>query len=177
MSIQQKDPGNGAARRDESRARHAHVHGWGADLDPANRPAVPRERMPPRLDKVPWDRPEAQQPTVEILHSTERDGLTAVFGTPLPPSGFSGSLRRVAFRYSENDLRHWMLLLFADRVNMLEGFGDDLRRGHIPNLFAEAGGRAALRHDRAATLRKLAVIGVAAAGAGLYLWSRARQRS
>jgi threonine dehydrogenase-like Zn-dependent dehydrogenase len=41
MSIQQKDPGNGAARRDESRARHAHVHGWGADLDPANRPAVP----------------------------------------------------------------------------------------------------------------------------------------
>lgn len=175
MSTIIDEPGNGAARRDQSRARHAHVHGWGADLDPANRPAVPRERMPPRLE-VPWERPEPQRRTVEILTSTEREGMSAVFGTALPPSGLSGRLRRVAFRYSENDLRHWMLLLFADRVNMLEGLGDDLRRGHVPNVFAEAGGRAALRHNRSATLRKLAVIGVAAAGAGLYLWSRSKRR-
>jgi hypothetical protein len=35
----------------------SHIQGWGADLDPANRPAVPMERTPPRLD-VPWDAPE-----------------------------------------------------------------------------------------------------------------------
>ncbi|MCU0758189.1 MAG: hypothetical protein MUF07_03175 [Steroidobacteraceae bacterium] len=154
---------------------HAHIQGWGADLDPAHRPAVPKERTPPRLENVPWRRPEPQRMTVEVLRSTERDGMTAVFGTTLPPSGVSGRIRRTAFRYSENDLRHWLLLLFADRVNVVEGLADDLRRGQVPNLFAEAGGRAALRHDREGTIRKLAVAGVAVAGIGLYLWSRSRR--
>jgi hypothetical protein len=34
------------------------IEGWGADRDPANRPAVPKERTPPRLDNVHWDVPE-----------------------------------------------------------------------------------------------------------------------
>ena len=33
------------------------IQGWGADLDPAVRPAVPMERTPPRLDNVHWDAP------------------------------------------------------------------------------------------------------------------------
>jgi hypothetical protein len=173
MSIQELQTSPGRVHRDAP--THAHIHGWGADLDPANRPAVPKERTPPRLENVPWSRPEPQNMTVEVLRSTERDGMTAVFGTTLPPSGISGQIRRTAFRYSENDLRHWMLLLFADRVNMVEGLADDLRRGHVPNLFAEAGGRAAWRYDRAGTIRKLAVAGVAVAGIGLYLWSRSRK--
>jgi hypothetical protein len=175
MSVDQREIARGRERR-EAPAQHAHVEGWGADLDPAQRPAVPKERTPPRLENVPWSRPEPQVARVEVLRSTERQGMTAVFGTTVPPSGLSGQIRRVAFRFSENDLRHWMLLLVADRVNMVEGIGQDLRSGHVPNLFAEAGGRAALRHDRAATMRKLAVAGVAVAGAGLYLWSRARRR-
>lgn len=176
MSIQQDQQGDGARQGDPSGTRHARVPGWGADLDPARRPAVPRERTPPRLEDVPWEQPERQRSTVEVLHSSERERMTAVFGTTLPPAGVSGRLRRAAFRHSESDLRHWLLLLLADRVNMVEGIGDDLRRGHLPNLFAEAGGRAALRHDRAATLRKLALVGATAAGAGLYLWSRSRRR-
>jgi hypothetical protein len=46
----------------------------------------------------------------------------------VPPSGLSGWIRRRAFRRSESDLRHWMLLLMADRVNVVEGLLDDARR-------------------------------------------------
>ena len=74
------------------------VSGWGADLDPADRPAVPMERTPPRLEGVHWHEPEQQPVTVEVLHSTERPGLTPVFGTVQPPSGVSGMMRRAATR-------------------------------------------------------------------------------
>jgi hypothetical protein len=71
------------------------------------------------------DLPEQQPVRVEILHSTERPGLTPVFGTAVPPSGLSGVMRRRAFRHSENDLRHWLMLLAADRVNVVEGLLED----------------------------------------------------
>ncbi|MDH6165499.1 hypothetical protein M2282_000627 [Variovorax boronicumulans] len=142
--------------------RHAHIVGWGADLDHANRPAYPMERTPPRLPH-PVDAPEQQHAHVEVLHSTERPGITRIFGTTLPPSGLSGWLRRHAFRHSENDLRHWMLLLLADRVNVGEGLVEDLSRGHVPNLYAEMGGRAELRHNPMGAARKAAIgVGVLA---------------
>ena len=104
------------------------IPGWGADLDPANRPAYPRERTPPRLDNVHWDQPEQQASDVLVLHSIERPGITPVFGTSVPPSGLSGAIRKRAFRRSENDLRHWLMLMFADRVNVVEGLLQDARR-------------------------------------------------
>ena len=104
------------------------IPGWGADLDPANRPAYPKERMPPRLDNVHWSQPEQQQSDVRVFHSTERGGITPVFGTSVPPSGLSGVLRKRAFKRSENDLRHWLMLLLADRVNVVEGLFSDLRK-------------------------------------------------
>ena len=107
--------------------RSEEITGWGADLDPANRPGVPKERTPPRLEGVHWDEPEQQPVRVEVLHSTERPGLTPVFGTAVPPSGLSGVIRRRAFRHSENDLRHWLMLLAADRVNVVEGLLEDLQ--------------------------------------------------
>lgn len=106
---------------------HERIEGWGADRDPADRPAVPKERMPPRLEQVHWDVPEQQPVRVEIFHSTERPGITPVFGTACPPSGLSGALRRRAFRHSENDLRHWLMLLAADRINVVEGLIADGR--------------------------------------------------
>jgi hypothetical protein len=148
------------------------IAGWGADLDPADRPAVPMERTPPRLD-VHWQAPAAQARTVEVLHSTERPGITPVFGTSVPPSGPSGALRRVAFRYSENDLRHWLMLLFADRVNVVEGVLQDLAHGHVPNVFAEMGGPAEWRHNRAGFVRKALVVS-AVAGVAVY-WLRRRR--
>lgn len=114
------------------------IPGWGADLDRRNRPAVPMEQSP-REDDAHWDVPEAQTPTVEILHSIERPGLTPVFGTACPPSGLSGKLRRIAFRRSENDIRHWMMLLMADRVNVIEGLLDDARRSKKVHTLAAVG--------------------------------------
>ncbi|MDB5844981.1 MAG: hypothetical protein JWP79_2291, partial [Polaromonas sp.] len=100
------------------------IEGWGADLDTANRPAYPMERTPPRLDGIPALVPQLRK--VEIFHSTERPGITPVFGSSTPPRGISGALRRVAYKFSENDLRHWFILLFADRVNVGEGIVEDL---------------------------------------------------
>lgn len=135
------------------------IQGWGADLDPQVRPVYPKERTPPRFINVHWDELERQEPTVRVFHSTERPGLTPVFGTVQPPSGVSGVIRGAAFRYSENDLRHWLMLLFADRVNVVEGILDDLAHGHVPNLFREMGGPAEWRYNRGGFYRKAAIAG------------------
>jgi len=107
---------------------HSNILGWGADLDPSRRPAVPMEHMPPRLQGRRPMAPAQQPETVEILHSIERPDITPVFGTSVPPRGLSGWMRRRAFRRSESDVRHWMLLLAADRVNVVEGLLSDARR-------------------------------------------------
>lgn len=120
---------------------HSHIPGWGADLDRSIRPAVPMERTPPRLEGVHWDEPEQQPQRVEVLQSIERPpGLPAVFGTSVPPSGASGWIRRRAFRHSENNLRHWMMLLMADRVNVVEGVIQDARRSPATPVVLGAAG-------------------------------------
>lgn len=147
---------------------HAHIKGWGADLEHKNRPAYPKERTPPRLEGIHWDQPEQQPPSVEVFHSNERPGITPIFGTSVPPTGLSGMIRRAAFKYSENDTRHWFMLLFADRINMIEGLGEDLMKGHVPNIFAEMGWKSEWKYNRAGAIRKIAVAS-AVAGLGYYL--------
>jgi hypothetical protein len=169
------DTPNTAQNPTETGSKYAHINGWGADLDHANRPAYPMKRMPARLEGVHWHQPAQQLQSVEILQSIERPSITPLFGTPLPPSGISGMLRRVAFKYSENDLRHWMLLLVADRVNMVEGLGADLKRGHVPNIFAEMGGKAEFKYNRQAAVQKTVVL-TAVAVLGVLLWRQARSR-
>lgn len=154
-------------------ARYRHIKGWGADLDHAMRPAYPMARMPARLPGVHWHHPAQQLQTVEILQSIERPSITPLFGTPQPPSGISGMLRRAAFKYSESDLRHWLVLLFADRVNMVEGLANDLKRGHVPNIYAEMGGKAELTHNRQAAVQK-AVVVTSVVVLGLLLWRQSR---
>ena len=148
------------------------IPGWGSDLDRANRPAYPMERTPPRLPHPPHALPESQHRHVEVLHSIERPGITPLFGSTVPPSGLSGSVRRFAFRYSENDLRHWMLLLLADRVQVGEGLVQDLGRGHVPNIYAEMGGNAELRFNPRGAARKAAVV----AGVVALVWLARRRR-
>jgi hypothetical protein len=155
--------------------RFAHIPGWGADLDPADRPAYPKERIPARLPGLHWTEPEQQPRTVEVLCSTERDSrITPVFGSTLPPRGVSGILRGAAFKYSENDLRHWLILLAADRTDVVEGLVEDLLRGHVPNVLGEMGIRAAWKHDRGGVIRKAAV--AAAIAAALVALARRRRR-
>jgi hypothetical protein len=152
------------------------IQGWGADLDPGVRPAVPKERTPQRFVDAYWDDIEPQPDRgVVVLHSTERPGLTPVYGTAQPPSGLSGLIRHAAFRHSENDLRHWLMLLFADRVNVVEGIIEDLAHGHIPTVFKEMGGPAEWRYNRPGFIRKAAIAG-GVVGLLLYVNSRRRRR-
>ncbi|MEC4721931.1 hypothetical protein RY831_22435 [Noviherbaspirillum sp. CPCC 100848] len=153
------------------REAYAHIPGWGADLDHKNRPAYPMERTPPRLDNVHWTHPENQPVNVKVYHSTERPGITPVFGTSTPPAGVSGMVRGVAYKLSENDIRHWLLLLLADRINVVEGIGEDLKNGHVPNVFAEMGIRAEYTHNPGGLIRK-ALIASAVLGAGYYLFKQ-----
>src|SRR5690606_33916048 len=46
---------------------------------------------------------------------------TPVFGTAQPLHGLSGVLRTKAYSIPEHFPRHWLLLLVADRVDVLEG--------------------------------------------------------
>jgi hypothetical protein len=157
-----------------TREQLSHIHGWGADLDRKNRPAVPMERTPPRFIHAHEGKLPQQPETVEVLVSTERPGITPIFGTVQPPKGLSGMMRRLAFRWSENDMRHWLLLLAADRVNVVEGIGEDLAQGKVPNVLAEMGIKSEWQHNKAGLVKK-AVIAGAVVGAAVYL-TRRRER-
>jgi hypothetical protein len=111
---------------------------------------------------------------VEILHSNERPGLTPVFGTSTPPRGLSGMMRRAAFKFSENDLRHWLILLAADRVNVGEGLIEDLAHGHVPNIFREMGGPAEFKYNRAGAIRKV-VVATAVTALAIHMMRRKRR--
>ena len=150
------------------------IPGWGSDLDRKNRPAVPMERTPPRFIHVPEGQPVQQAQTVEVFCSPERPGITPIFGTAEPPKWVSGAIRRVAYKLPENDLRHWLMLLAADRVNMVEGIVEDLAHGHIPNVLGEMGIRAELRHNPAGLVRK-ALITAAVVGGIMALRNRQRR--
>ncbi|MVN23369.1 hypothetical protein [Mucilaginibacter arboris] len=127
---------------------YSHIIGWGFDADPTNEPTHPMKKYTGDDHKrLNYERSVQQPLTVEILHSNERPNITAVFGTSTPPSGLSGSIRRYAFKHSENEYLHWLPLLLADRVNVVEGIVDDLKRGHIPNIFAEKGWKAKWKHN------------------------------
>lgn len=100
---------------------HADIPGWGADGDPRMRPGVPMLLKPEPRGGAHWDRPERQPPPdFPVLKRAELDELTPAFGTAAPPKGLSGVLRRVAYAIPENRVRHVMLLMMADRVDVLE---------------------------------------------------------
>lgn len=149
------------------------VKGWGIDADPKNDPTYPMKR---RTDGehagYSWERPPQQPATVEVLHSNERPNLSAVFGTSTPPSGLSGLIRRFAFNYSESSYAHWLPLMLADRVNMVEGLLDDLMHARVPNLFVELGWKADWKYNRTSLLLKLTGWALLISAAVAYLRSR-----
>ncbi len=139
-------------------SHYAHIKGWGIDADPKNEPTYPMKNYTgDDHRRLNYEKPPQQPLNVEVLHSNERPGITAVFGTSSPPSGLSGAIRRYAFKFSESEYGHWLPLLFADRVNVVEGIIDDLKRGHIPNILAEKGWNAEWKYNRKGLITKLAV--------------------
>ena len=103
-----------APSRDDLRAR---IPGWGVDVDPKDRPSVPRLQFDPNLSGARWELPQQQPEKWPRERSIEHSRLTPVFGTSCPPKGVSGAIRKFSYRrFSEGRAAHWMLLLAADRV-------------------------------------------------------------
>jgi hypothetical protein len=113
------------ARARTAEELRAAIPGWGADLDAADRPSVPRERFDLPPTGAHWEFP-AQQPHEGYREkSIEHARLTPVFGTVAPLHGISGRIRRLAYeRFSEGRAAHWLLLILGDRV---ESAGSQLR--------------------------------------------------
>lgn len=140
---------------------HSHIKGWGIDADPANEPTYPMKIYTgDDHRRMNYERPPMQPKSVEVLHSNERPGLTSVFGTSSPPTGLSGKIRRYAFKFSEGSWGHWLPLMLADRVNVVEGIVDDLKKGYIPNIIKERGWTAEWKYNRNKSIQRIA-IGVA----------------
>jgi len=98
------------------------------------------------FDSAAWgalkteDEMEQQIARVRIHRSLEKARITPVFGTPSPPKGLSGLIRNYAYRrFSEAQLRHWLLLMLADRIDVIESFLADLVRRRIPRFIREVG--------------------------------------
>jgi hypothetical protein len=152
---------------------HSQVNGWGVDADPKNDPTYPmKNRDDGEHAGYSWERPPQQPITVEVLHSNERSDLTSVFGTSTPPSGLSGSLRRVAFKYSESSYGHWLPLMLADRVGVVEGVLADLGHGRVPNVFAERGWRAEWNHNRAGLMGRILLKAILVSAVVAYVGRR-----
>ncbi len=146
------------------------VVGWGVDADPENDPTYPmRDRSHESKGGMDWLVPVPQSTGVEILQSVEHVKRPSVVGTSTPPRGLSGAIRRAAFKYSESQWAHWLMLIFADRVNVVEGNLRDLGRGRFPNHFREMGLGAEWRHDKPRFLTRalIGVVVVAAVAAGV----------
>lgn len=125
------------------------IKGWGIDADERNEPTYPYKNYTgDDHNRLKYQKPKQQSKTVEVLHSNERPSQSAVFGTSVPLSGLSGFIRRLAFRYSESSFGHWFPLIFADRVNIWEGFLHDFKKGIFPNIFAERGLKSELKYNK-----------------------------
>src|SRR3954469_4370500 len=113
-------PGRDRPRETADQLR-ARIPGWGADLDPADRPSTPKLKFQDDLTGARWEFPERQPEKQPRERSIEHKFLTPVFGTAQPLSGLSGAIRKHSYaRYSEGRLAHWLLLVLADRVDATE---------------------------------------------------------
>jgi hypothetical protein len=133
-----------AESTDELRAR---IPGWGVDLDPKDRPSVPREKFDPTVTGAHWEFPERQPEKWPRERSMEHKFLTPVFGTACPPKGVSGAIRRYAYRrYSEGRAAHWLLLIAADRVDSKESTLRSFLTLRPDNPITETGVRSEFTH-------------------------------
>jgi hypothetical protein len=156
----------------------ARIPGWGADLDPADRPSHPKLQYAPESTGARWRFPERQPGAEGRERSIEHAFVTPVFGTAQPLHGVSGMIRRLAYRrFSEGRLAHWLLLIAGDRV---DAWGSHLRSfaslhpdnpvtetGVLAELSADGTSRSGRSDRRHQVLDPLIVAGPWVAGAGL----------
>jgi hypothetical protein len=153
------------------------IPGWGMDADPENEPTYPMKNYTgDDHNRINYERSKFQQPEdIEILMSNERPAITRVFGTSVPPSGLSGMIRRYAFKHSEDRYRHWIPLIIADRINVIEGLVDDFKEGYVPNIFSEKGWKQELKYNPKGVAKNI-VVGTLAVVALYALLSKNKKR-
>jgi hypothetical protein len=118
----------------------ARIPGWGVDLDPKDRPSVPKLQFQEGLTGAHWEFPERQPEKWPRERSIEHKFLTPVFGTACPPKGLSGVIRRYSYaKYSEGRAAHWLLLMLADRVDAVESHLRSFATLHPDNPVTETG--------------------------------------
>jgi hypothetical protein len=123
----------------------ARIPGWGADLNKEDRPSVPKLKF---IDSGAWwDFPERQPEKRPRERSVEHRFLTPAFGTAQPLSGVSGVLRRFAYKFSEGRALHWLILLYADRVDAAEHHIRSMASLRPDNPITETGIKAELTHN------------------------------
>jgi hypothetical protein len=87
-----------------------------------------------------WDFPDRQEEHAPRERSIEHEILPPVFGTSVPLKGLSGYVRRRAYRkYSEGRAAHWLLLIAADRIDVVESHLRSLLTLRPDNLITETG--------------------------------------
>lgn len=97
----------------------ANIIGWGVDSAPENRPGVPEELPPQPIGYSRVGGPSMQTVGTPTAKSFDRP-VTPTYGTTVPLRGLSGVLRRIAYQTPTYKPRRWMLLLLADRVDVIE---------------------------------------------------------
>jgi hypothetical protein len=139
-------------------SREKELPGWGIDADANNNPTYPMKRYTGAdHERSNYEKSTQQTQNIEVLHSTERPAISRVFGTSAPPKGLSGALRRYAFKFSEASSAHWLTLLLADRVNVVEGLVEDFSKGYVPNVFKERGWTAEWKYNRQGAIKNIVV--------------------
>jgi hypothetical protein len=128
-------------------ALRARIPGWGADLDPKDRPSVPKLKFQEDLTGAHWEFPERQPEKWPRERSIEHRFLPPVFGTACPPRGLSGVIRRYSYaKYSEGRAAHWLLLMAADRVDAWENHLRSFVTLRPDNPITETGVRSEFTH-------------------------------
>jgi hypothetical protein len=89
------------------------------DLRPEDRPGVPRDAEPHLLPGTHWLAPSQQPMMAPMTMRADLKCPTPVFSTAEPPKGASGAIRIMAYRIPDHRVRHWITLLFADRLDAL----------------------------------------------------------
>ncbi len=90
-----------------------------ADKNPSDRPGVPQETLPEPLPNAHWLVPEQQISAGTPLVGHGRH-VTSVYSNATPPRAISGLIRRWAYRVPDYRPRRWLMLMLADRIDVLE---------------------------------------------------------
>ncbi|SNR23960.1 hypothetical protein [Blastococcus mobilis] len=123
------------------------IPGWGVDLNPEDRPSVPKLQFRDDLSGAHWEFPERQPEKWPRERSIEHKFLTPVFGTAQPPRGLSGAIRRFSYAtYSEGRAAHWLLLIAADRVDAWENHLKSFLTRRPDNPITQTGVRSEFTH-------------------------------